>query len=158
RRVAAGQGFLVADDVQQGALLRAQRDQALLGRNEEQGPQDGGRRFAHDLRPSGRTEGPGAARELASRAQGRRLLALLPMLLARGSRYQRQVDAAGGGEGAMTSAADGAAPAWMDARRSRRRNPFTEEDSMTPPYRFPIAMLAAIAVLAGACKQESATP
>ena len=99
-RHAAGQRLLVADALQRAPFLRAERDQPLLARHQEQGPAAGadGSLTIYVQAESRRI---GSARQLAAGAEGR-LLALRPRLLAEGGSPGRLMDAAGGGAWAMS--------------------------------------------------------
>jgi hypothetical protein len=100
---AARQRLLVADALQRPPLLRAQSDQALLARHQEQDAEARPRRVADDLR-AGRFAGRGQGIELATRAKGRRLLTLWARVLAEARDHRRLLDAAAREAGGVSRA------------------------------------------------------
>jgi Protein of unknown function (DUF1254) len=97
------QRLLVADALQRPPLLRAQSDQALLARHQEQDAEARPRRVADDLR-AGRFAGRGQGIELATRAKGRRLLTLWARVLAEARDHRRLLDAAAREAGGVSRA------------------------------------------------------
>jgi hypothetical protein len=96
-------GFWSLTLYRRAALLRAERDQAVLHRYEEQGPQAEPGWLGDDLCAGRGTQRPGATRELAAGAEGERLFPVHPRLLAERPNCFRAVDAASRGR-ALTTA------------------------------------------------------
>ena len=101
---AARQRLLVAHPLQRKTLLRAEYDQSVFARHQEQGAQIRRRWLADALHPVG-VAGRRAGIELAPLAKGQGILTLCPRLLAEGRRDRRLVDPSRGHAKAVTSSA-----------------------------------------------------